>query len=63
MRDSVLETRLIEEVANGIRIDNQIAEELVKGKVASLKLYIDGDRYLNVELKLDNARVNIWNIR
>lgn len=63
MRDSVLETRLIDRVANGIRIDSQIAEELAKGKVASLKLYIDGDRYLDVELKLNNARVNIWSIR
>lgn len=55
--------RLKDVVANCIRISNDEADALLAGKTIRARLYIDGNKYLNVELQVDSNSYNGWRIK
>ena len=46
--------RLKNIVANCIRISDDEADALLAGKTIQTRPYVDGDKYLNIELRADN---------
>lgn len=54
--------RLKDVVANGIRISDDEADALLAGKTIQTCLYIDGDKRLNVELRVDGD-YDSWRIK
>lgn len=54
--------RLKDVVANSIRISDDEADALLAGKTIQACLYVDGDKRLNVELRVD-SNYGGWRIK
>lgn len=54
--------RLKDVVANGIRISDDEADALLAGKTIQARLYVDGNKRLNVELRVD-SNYDGWRIK
>lgn len=54
------EDRIMDAVANGIRITHELAEELNSGRIVYCRVILGGNRYLLAKLTIGNLNNGLW---